>query len=359
LIGLYREAVVQAPDIEFFFFLADPESLRAAYPELTRPNVHLVTMPDRPGIWRLSWQLASLQRRYRLDLLHMQYRLPLLPAGPCMCTLHDVLFETHPQFFGRSFARFARFNARRAVRLSAITLTVSDYSRRQIAAHYGIEPERVLLTPNAVDRSRFRPGREGAELLTRWNLRSGEYVCMLGRLEPRKNHVSVVQAYARLDAAAPPLIILGQGDFAYAAIFETIRRLKMTDRVRIIEDVDDEALPAVLRHARLMIHPSHAEGFGMPILEALASGVPVITSNTTSLPEVAGPAAWLTSPTDVDEIAGCLREALREPPEMRKIRIERGLAHAAQYNWSVSAGILLAAVRQAVGHGEHRAAAVK
>ncbi len=347
LIGLYREAIIQAPDIEFFFFLADPPSLRTAHPEFSSPNVRLIVMPDRPGIWRLSWQLAAMQRRHRLDLLHVQFRLPLLPAGPCMCTLHDVLFETHPQFFGRSFARIARVSARRAVRLSAVTLTVSEYSRRQIAAHYGIEPERVILTPNAVDRTRFHPAPGGEELLRRWGLHPGGYLCMLGRLEPRKNHVSLVRAYARLGADAPPLIIIGQRDFAHAAIFATIQRLQLTDRIRIIEDVDDEALPALLRHARLMAYPSHAEGFGMPVLEALASGVPVITSNTTSLPEVAGPAAWLTSPTDVEQLAGCLRAALSESDDAREARIERGLQQAALFNWREAAGNLLAAVRRA------------
>ena len=352
LIGLYREAILQAPDIEFFFFLANPRALRAALPEFSRPNVHLVVMRDRPGFWRLAWQLASLQRRHRLDLLHVQYRLPLLPAGPCMCTIHDVLFETHPQFFGRSFARVARVSARHAVRRSAITLTVSDYSRRQIAAHYGIDAQRVILTPNAVDRTRFHPGRDGEERLRRWNLRPGEYLCTLGRLEPRKNHVSLVQAYGRLGASAPPLIIIGQRDFAYAAVFETIQRLQMTDRIRIIEDADDEALPALLRHARLMVYPSHAEGFGMPVLEALASGVPVITSNTTSLPEVAGPAAWLTSPTDVERLAACLREALAETPTAREQRIERGLEHAARFTWREAAQNLLCAVRRAIAQGE-------
>jgi len=352
LIGLYREAIVQAPDIEFFFFLANPPALRAALAEFSRPNVHLVLMRERPGIWRLAWQLASLQRRHRLDILHVQYRLPLLPAGPCMCTIHDVLFETHPQFFARSFARVARVSARHAVRRSAITLTVSGYSRRQIAAHYGIDAARVILTPNAVDRTRFHPGRDGEERLRRWNLRSGEYLCTLGRLEPRKNHVSLVQAYARLDASAPPLIIIGQRDFAYAAIFEAIERLQMTGRVRIIEDADDAALPALLRHARLMVYPSYAEGFGMPVLEALASGVPVITSDTTSLPEVAGPAAWLTSPTDVERLAKCLREALEETPAARAQRIERGLEHAARFTWREAAQNLLCAVRRAIAQGE-------
>ena len=350
LIGLYREAIVQAPDIEFFFFLANPQALRAAHAEFSRPNAHLVAMRDRPGLWRLSWQLAAMQRRQRLDLLHVQYRLPLLPAGACMCTLHDVLFETHPQFFSRGFARIASLSARHAVRRSAITLTVSEYSRRQLAAHYGIDAQRVILTPNAVDRTRFHPGRDGEERLRRWNLRSGEYLCMLGRLEPRKNHVSLVQAYAQLDAAAPPLIIVGQRDFAYAAIFETIQRLRLNDRVRILEDVDDESLPALLRHARLMVYPSHAEGFGMPVLEALASGVPVITSDTTSLPEVAGPAAWLTSPTDVERLAGCLREALAETPAAREQRIERGLEHASRFTWKEAAQNLLAAVRRALEH---------
>jgi glycosyltransferase involved in cell wall biosynthesis len=359
LLGLYRAAIVQAPDIEFFFFLANPQALRAAHPEFSRPNTHLIAMRDRPGIWRLAWQLASMQRRHRLDLLHVQYRLPFLPQGPCMCTLHDVLFETHPQFFGRSFARVARVSARRAVRQAAIMLTVSEYSRRQIAAHYGIDPERVILTPNAVDRTRFHPGQDGEELLRRWDLRSGEYVCMLGRLEPRKNHVSLVRAYARLGASAPPLLIIGQRDFAYAAVFETIQRLQISERIRIIEDADDEALPTLLRHARLMVYPSHAEGFGMPVLEALASGVPVITSNTTSLPEVAGPAAWLTSPADVDRLAECLREALAETPAARERRIERGLEHAARFTWHEAAKNLIDAVRRAIPRGPQAAGATE
>jgi alpha-1,3-rhamnosyl/mannosyltransferase len=101
-----------------------------------------------------------------------------------------------------------------------------------------------------------------------------------------------------------------------------------------------------------MVYPSHAEGFGMPVLEALASGVPVITSNTTSLPEVAGPAAWLTSPTDVERLAACLREALAETPTAREQRIERGLEHAARFTWREAAQNLLCAVRRAIAQGE-------
>lgn len=351
LLGLYREAVAMATDIDFVFFLANPDLLLAAYPEFTRPNVHLASMASRPGLWRLTWQLAALQRRHRLDLLHVQYRLPLLPAGPCICTIHDVLFETHPQYFSRSFVQMARWSARHAVRHARLTLTVSDYSRRQIAKHYGIDAERVVLTPNAVDRTRFHLPLAGAAaaldaaILRRWDLVSGGYICMLGRLEPRKNHASLVRAYAALPPGASPLVIVGQRDFAYESVFTLIQDLGLRQRVRILEDVDDESLPAVLRHARVMAYPSQAEGFGMPVLEALASGVPVITSTTTSLPEVAGAAAWLVDPSDVDALSRALREAIDEPPAVRQARIASGLAQAARFGWADAAASLLSAVR--------------
>ncbi len=354
LVGLYREAIVRAPDLDFLFFLADPQALRRAHPEFALGNAQAIGMPARPGPWRLGWQLPALRRRHRLDLLHMQFRLPLLPAGRCICTLHDVLFETHPQFFGARFARMARLSARHAVRRAALTLTVSGYSRDAIARHYGIDAARIVLTRNAVDLSRFHPAAGaaagtagGAEeaVLGRWGLRAGDYLCMLGRLEPRKNHITLVRAYARLGAGAPPLAIIGQRDFAYAAVFDLIRELRLEGRIHILEDVDDESLPVLLRHARLMAYPSVAEGFGMPVLEALASGVPVITSDTTALPEVSGDAAWLVPPLDAAALADALRAALAESPEARAARIARGLRHAAAFTWGEAAERLITAVR--------------
>jgi glycosyltransferase involved in cell wall biosynthesis len=352
LLGLYRAAITQAPDVEFVFFLAHPEALATAHAEFSLPNVRLVTMPHRPGLWRLAWQLASLQRRHRLDFLHLQYRLPLLPAGACLVTLHDVLFETHPQYFGKQFVRMARWSARHAVRKARITFTVSEYSRAAIARHYAIDAARVVLTTNAVDSERFHPRAESGDVsqaemaaLARFGLQSGSFLCMLGRLEPRKNHAALVRAYAALEATAPLLAIIGQRDFAYQEVFALIERLGLRARVRILEDVDDAALPVLLRHAVLMAYPSCAEGFGMPVLEALASGVAVITSDTTSLPEVAGPSAWLVAPDDVAALTRALRAALAEPAAARRERIERGFAQAARFTWSGAAANLLQAVR--------------
>lgn len=349
LLGLYGEAIRQAPDIDFFFFLAQPAVLATEHPVFASANVTLVSMAHRSGAWRLVWQLGALQRRHRLDLLHLQYRLPLLRSGACMCTVHDVLFETHPEYFGAAFARIARLSSTHAVRHSRILCTVSDYSRRQIAAHYRVDPAQIVLTPNAVDSERFHPARDAAgdaRVLDRWQLAAGGYVCTLGRLEPRKNHRHLVDAYARLPEHAPPLLIIGQRDFAYAEIFEAIERHRLQQRVRLLENVDDAALPVVLRHARLMIYPSRAEGFGMPLLEALASGVPVVTSDTTSLPEVAGAAAWIVRPDDVGQLAQTIGLALAEGAAARGARIDAGLAHAANFNWRHSAAALLTAVRR-------------
>jgi glycosyltransferase involved in cell wall biosynthesis len=350
LLGLYRQAIVQAPDIDFLFLLAQPAALRQAHAEFSLANVTLIEMPHRPGAWRLFWQLSAMQRRHRLDLLHVQFRLPLVASGACICTLHDVLFETHPQYFSRGFAALARSSARHAVRRARITLTVSNYSRLEIARHYPIEAQRVVLTPNAVDPQRFHARGESpqdAATLARWGLSSEGYLCTLGRLEPRKNQAALVQAFAQLPPDTPPLIMIGQRDFAYDAVFRQIHALGIGNRVRILEDVDDAALPVLLRHARLMAYPSHAEGFGMPVLEALASGVPVVTSNTTSLPEIAGQAAWLVAPTDVPALAEALRQCLAEAPAARQARIARGLRHAARFSWAESAANLLAAVREA------------
>ncbi|MDZ7813021.1 MAG: glycosyltransferase family 1 protein [Ideonella sp.] len=166
----------------------------------------------------------------------------------------------------------------------------------------------------------------------------------MGRLEPRKNHVTLLQAYARLADAAPPLVIVGQRDFHYGAVFDDIRRLQLGPRVKVLETVDDATLPAVLRHALLFVYPALAEGFGMPVPEAMASGVPVITANTTALPEVAGDAALLVPPDDDAGLAAALSEVLAPGPRAQAMR-QAGLLQAARFSWEASAQTLLAGIR--------------
>lgn len=344
LLGLYRAAIRLAPDIDFIFFLDDTDSLRRAHAEFAAPHVTLVRMPKRPGVLRLALQLPWLQWRHKLDLLHMQYKLPLLRLGRCACTIHDVLFETHPQYFEPTFARQMHYFCTKAARQSSLLLTVSDYSRQEMVRQYGLAPEEIHITANAVDHSRFYPGDAGEDLVRDLGLTPGRYILTVGRLEPRKNHVTLLKAYAALAADSPPLVIVGQRDFQHGAVFETIAALGLNDRVKVLESVSDAELPAVLRHAQVFAYPTFAEGFGMPVLEAMASGVPVITANTTALPEVAGDAALLVPPDDDAGLAAALSEVLAPGPRAQAMR-QAGLLQAARFSWEASAQTLLAGIR--------------
>jgi len=344
LLGLYRAAIEQAGDLDFVFFLNDPASLRVAYPEFTRPNVKLVRMTTRPGSVRLALQLPWLRWRHGIDLLHLQYRLPPLARGACACTVHDVLFETHPQFFTPRFVWQSRLTGRVAVRAAAVLLTVSQYSRDEMARLYGIPAERIGVTYNAVDRQRFHPGAAGAEAVMVLGLVPGQYLLTVGRLEPRKNHLTLLRAYAKLGPDAPPLVIVGQRDFGYGPLLAAVASLGLQQRVRLLESVGDADLPALMRHAGVFAYAAFAEGFGMPVLEAMASGVPVVTSNTTSLPEVAGSAALLVSPHSEDELAAALARVLGDSA-LRRSMVHAGLAQATRFSWDASAQVLMTAFR--------------
>lgn len=346
LLGLYQAAIAQSPDLDFYLLLDEPDRLLREYPAFDVPHVHAVRMPARNSVLRLAWQLPRLQKRLGLDLLHLQYRLPLWTQGACACTIHDVLFESHPQFFSKTFVQLARLSSRDAIRRSALLLTVSEFSRQQMGVAYGVDTARIAVTHNGVDRQRFRPGPDGLETLQRHGLRSGGYLCIVGRLEPRKNHVNLVKAYAQLAAPRPPLIIVGQRDFAYASVFAEVSRLGLVESVKFLESVGDEELPVLIRHAAAFVYPTWAEGFGMPVLEAMACAVPVVTSANTSLPEVAGDVAWMSMPDDVNSIAQAMAQALGEADGPRSARLQKGMERAASFSWESSAAVLLEAFRR-------------
>jgi len=344
VLGLYAEAIVLAPEIDFVFALADPSRLLAERPEFAAANARFVVMPHASGIARLGWQLAALQRRERLDLLHTQFRLPFVPLGPCACTVHDTLFESHPEYFDPGFGRMARWTGRRAVAQSQLLFSVSEFSRREMSRLYGVDAERIAVTPNGVDATRFFPGQAGADAVRALGLAPGGYLCTVGRLEPRKNHLTLVRAYARLAQPRPPLVIVGQRDFSFSAVFDEVRELGLEGEVRFLERVEDGALPALVRHAMLFVYPSFAEGFGMPVVEAMASGVAVVTSDSTSLPEVAGDAALTVDPTDALGLAAAMQRLIDSPME-RAVLAQRGLARAARFNWRDSAANLVRSYR--------------
>ncbi len=352
LLGLYRDAVRRAPEYDFVLFCADPARLREADAAFGMPNVQCVEMPHKSGLVRLGWQLALLQRKHRIDLLHVQSRMPLLPWGACAVTLHDTLFETHPQFFTTGLLRMARFTGRRSVRKAALLMTVSEFSRKEIARLYGVDPLLITITGNGVNLSRFHPTSadgsddwNGADLVRALGAVPGEYLITVGRLEPRKNHLNLVRAFAQMAEPRPPLLIVGQRDFEHDEAFAEVERLGLTKEITFLERVADAELPALVRHARVFVYPSYAEGFGMPVLEAMASGVPVVTSETTALVELAGSAALTVDPDDPKALAGAIEQLLIDAGLRRRLSA-LGLEVALRHRWDAAAKNLLGAFRR-------------
>lgn len=337
LLGIYAELVALLPHCEFFFFLEKTKELQALK-AFQRDNIHVVHMPHANPLVRLGWQLPRLRRRLKLDILHTQYVMPFLPAKGNAVTIHDVLFEPFPQFFTPLFVLRSRLLMRWSARKADMLFTVSDYSRHELAARYGVPLNRIHVVHNAVDTQHFFAGDNGTEYLRARGLEQSGYFITVGRIEPRKNHANILRAYGRLPGRPVPLVIVGQRDFGYGEFESALATLPPTHQVIVLSDVGDQELPALCRHALAFIYPSLAEGFGMPPLEGLASGVPVITSNTTAIPEVVGDAALLIDPNSHEDLAQAMIRVSSDP-QLRQEMGSKGLDRAQQFTWNRSAAV--------------------
>jgi glycosyltransferase involved in cell wall biosynthesis len=345
---LFSRVVAAMPECDFMVLSAFPEKLTRFSANFTLPNVSLVAMPHVSPAKRLLWQLPQLAKRYQLDLLHTQYIAP--PFSPCQTavTVHDILFESHPKYFDRLFVLRSRLMVPRSVRRSAEVFTVSDFSRRQICETYGIKNDKVHAILNGVDTLRFFPGKEGRNVVDDLGLTPGQYFLTVGRLEPRKNHANLLRAWARLNEPRPRLAIVGQRHFGYNEALALVSSLHLEQSVVVLENVSDEQLPAIFRHAKAFVYCSMAEGFGMPVLEAMASGVPVISSATTALAEVCSEAALLVDPKNIDDISNAIRK-LDDDLDMRQDLTHRGLDRVKGFTWESSAAVVANTYRRYFG----------
>jgi glycosyltransferase involved in cell wall biosynthesis len=334
---LFSRVIAATPECDFYVFVSDDRALHQFSSHFSDPNVRVCIMSERAPIVRLLYQLPQLAVQHKLSLLHTQYIAPPFMRS-CMSavTVHDILFESHPQYFRKAFVLRSRALVRLSVLRSSAVFTVSDYSRRQICERYEIEEDRVHAIPNGVDLSRFRPGEDGLELVGQLGLRSGEYFLTVGRLEPRKNHAQLLKAWAMLPAPRPRLVIVGQRHFGYEEATKLIGALNLTSDVILIDNLSDAALPVIYRHARGFVYASWAEGFGIPLLEAMASGIPVITSSNTALAEVAAGSALAVDPASPCQIAEAVCR-ISEDRDLHAKLIELGHVRAREFSWEQSA----------------------
>jgi alpha-1,3-rhamnosyl/mannosyltransferase len=277
------------------------------------------------------------------------YRVPLNPALPVCATFHDAIPLSHPEWANPRLRGLKNVLLRRAARAATRIIAISEAMVPQIVEHYGVPQERVTVVPNGVGPAWFEREEPKVlrELRSRYDL-AERYLLFVGTLQPRKNVERILAAYASLPESIRrdyQLVIAGKEGWRAAPLVSELQSLQAAGRVRWLERVPETDLRALYQAASVFVFPSLYEGFGLPVLEAFASGVPVITSNVTSLPEVAGDAALLVDPMRVDAIAEAMRRVV-EDPSLRDRLVDLGRTRARLFTWENCARQTLAVMRE-------------
>ena len=321
------------------------------------PDARVVAGPTaiahRPA--RLTWEQTGLPlvaQQVGADVLHVpHYSMPLRCSVPVVVTIHDVTFFTDPDAHGRTIANFYKSAIRTSVRRAARLLVPSKATRDELVRVLGADPTRIDVAYHGVDHSLFhRPSPEQVRQVSdRLGLHSKPYVAYLGSLETRKNVPALITGWsaAVADLADPPALVLAGGSGWSEEVDEAIAAVPAHLRVVRPGYLRFSDLPGYLGGALLVAFPSRGEGFGLPVLEAMASGAPVLTTHRTSLPEVGGDAVAYTEPDEASIQSGL--RALLDDPVRREALGEAGYARSQEFTWAASAEAHLASYLRAAG----------
>jgi len=289
----------------------------------------------RPSL-RIAWEQARMPgalKDTRPDLLHgLAYALPVGWSGPSVVSVYDLSFLHFPHAFNAANRIYLTASTRAAARRARRVLTISESTRRDIVRLLKVPQERVEVTYPAAE-ERFRVlAEDEVEAFRRAHDLPEAFIFAVGTLEPRKNMVGLLHAYARLGRPRPPLYIGGGSGWRVSPIFDTVRQLDLVDQVTFVGFVPEDELPLWYNAARLFVFPSLYEGFGLPVLEAMACGTPVISSNAASLPEVGGSAVALVEPRDTEQLAREMRRVF-DDGQVRKEMRAAGRIQASRFTW--------------------------
>jgi glycosyltransferase involved in cell wall biosynthesis len=299
------------------------------------------TLPHSPLI-RIPVTLSAELRRNRVDVLHVQFTAPPAPPCPVVVSIHDLSFEHLPQTFKRRSRMQLRMTVRRSARLASQVISLSNHGRADIIDTYKINPDKVTVIPLAAP-AHFAPVTNNDELqrVRQSHGIDGPYILSVGSIQPRKNLSRLLRAYSLLrrndpEVKLPKLVVAGKYAWLFEETIRAIAELGLNDSVIMTGYVPAADLPALYSGALCFVYPSYFEGFGLPPLEAMKCGTPVIVGNRTSIPEVVGDAAILFDPFDVPDIASAIMKVIGDN-DLRATLRTRGLERAKLFDWQQTA----------------------
>jgi glycosyltransferase involved in cell wall biosynthesis len=326
--GLLRE-LAGAPDLRF--------AAVTRRPELVPERIEPLELCARSQVFRMAVSMPFLLRRLRPALAHFQHARPLACPCPAVVTVHDLSFERDPTVMGLRDRLIFRTAVPRSARGAARVLAVSERTRRDLIELYRIPEENIVVTPNGVDPA-FSPDGPRAD-------RPSPYTLFVGTLQRRKDPEAAIEALALLDDEALRLVFAGPDKGGRARAERVARQRGLADRVEFRGHVPQDELAALYRGAACLVFPSRYEGFGLPALEAMAAGTPVVATTAGALPEVAGDAAILVEEANPVALAGGIERALAD----RERLVAAGLERARQFSWAETARRTLAVYRELLG----------
>jgi glycosyltransferase involved in cell wall biosynthesis len=329
---------------DFIAYISGPEAERWV------PRRFLVRNVSANPYLRLGWDLPARIRADKPDLVHVQYTAPVFCGAPIIVTVHDVSFIDHPEYFTASRRPQLRFTVARTVQRAASLITVSEFSRAAILRAYDIPAEKVHAIPNAANPDFRVIGREQAQKAVAERLGfDAPFIFSVGDLQPRKNQIGLIAAFSRLLTRRPHLrhhlVLTGKETWFTPKVRDAATACGFASRIHFTGFVGDPELLQLYNACECFAFPSFYEGFGLPILEAMACGRAVVCSNTSSMPEVADGAGLLFNPRETEAIERALADILLDA-ELRG-RMERlGLQRASAFSWQRSARATLDVYRQ-------------
>jgi glycosyltransferase involved in cell wall biosynthesis len=308
-LGIYSRNLISSamefhPEHEYTLFSSKETSL------FDRKSSAVITRNSRLSWYFRSFGITSLLNSKSIDVYHgLSNELPLNIAsfgGKKIVTIHDVLFRKFPSYYPPIDRYFYDMKTRRACKDADVVICISDYTKRDLLQHYKVDENKIRVMYQPVSSRFFSPAvdhKRETDLKKRFDL-DKEYLLYVGTIEERKDLLSIIKALKRIAEKDVMLYVVGRKKQPYfAKVHAYLTRENLSERVKFLENVEDDELPAIYRSAAMLIYPSHSEGWGLPVAEGICSGIPVITTRNTSMEEIGGDACVYFNAGNYHELA--------------------------------------------------------